>query len=118
MPPRDRIRAIASHAGGGPYETSGEYDDTGHLRCKGKPVASLVVHGTSDGTVAMSEGQKSIDHWTYANRCSGSTPTSPPGCVTYQGCASPVTACKVPGLGHGLWTQAKNVTWSFFAAQR
>lgn len=114
----DRIRAVASHAGGGPYETAGEYDATGHLICKGKPVASLVVHGMSDGTVALSEGQKSIDHWSYSNHCGGSTPTSPSGCVAYQGCSSPVTACKVPGLGHSLWAQAKNVTWSFFDAQR
>ena len=114
----DRIRAVASHAGGGPYETAGEYDDSGHLRCAGKPVGSLVVHGTSDATVALAEGQKSIDHWTYANHCSGNAPSSPPGCVTYQSCASPVTACKVPGLGHGLWAKARSVTWAFFDAQR
>jgi polyhydroxybutyrate depolymerase len=114
----DRIRAVASHAGGGPYETAGEYDDTGHLRCRGKPVASLVVHGAADGTVAPSEGQKSIDHWTHANHCGGSSPTAPAGCVSYQSCTSPVTACKIPGLGHSLWAQAKNVTWSFFENQK
>lgn len=114
----DRIRAIASHSGGGPYETAGEYDDSGNLICKGKPVASLVVHGTADGTVALSEGQKSIDHWTHANRCSGSQPSEPQGCAAYRGCRSGVTACKVPGLGHGLWPQAKRLTWAFFDAQR
>ncbi len=30
---------------GGPYENAGTYDDQGHLVCRGKPVASLVVHG-------------------------------------------------------------------------
>lgn len=114
----DRIRAVASHAGGGPYEMAGEYDDTGHLVCKGKPVASLVVHGMADGNVPPSEGQKSIDHWTYANHCAGSTPAFPRGCVAYEGCMRPVTACKIPGLGHTLWSQAKNVTWSFFEAQK
>ena len=114
----DRIRAVASHAGGGPYEMAGEYDERGHLLCKGGAVASLVVHGLSDGTVAPSEGQKSIDHWTQTNRCSGSVASSPAGCVSYQGCARPVTACKIPGLGHGLWTQAKQVTWAFFDAQK
>ena len=114
----DRIRAVASHAGGGPYETIGDYDEHGHLLCKDKPVASLVVHGMSDGTVAPSEGQKSLDHWTDANHCAGGAPTSPPGCVAYQGCASQVVACKVPGLGHGLWPQAKLVTWAFFDAQK
>ncbi|HVH46980.1 MAG TPA: hypothetical protein VM925_31770 [Labilithrix sp.] len=114
----DRIRAVASHAGGGPYENAGDYDEQGHLLCKGKPVASLVVNGTADTTVAPTEGQKSIDHWTYANHCSGSQPTSPQGCVEYQGCTNRVTACKVPGLGHGLWGQAARLTWTFFDAQR
>jgi polyhydroxybutyrate depolymerase len=114
----DRIRAVATHGGGGPYENAGEYDEQGNLICKGKPVASLVVHGASDGTVAPSEGQKSIDHWIHANHCSGSSPTSPSACVAYQGCSNPVTTCKVPGLGHSLWAQAKHLTWSFFDAQK
>src|SRR5204863_32102 len=89
----DRIRAVASHSGGGPYETSGEYDEQGHLLCKGKPVGSLIIHGTSDGTVAPSEGHKSLEHWTFANHCGGaSAPSSnaPAGCVAFQGCANPV----------------------------
>lgn len=114
----DRIRAVASHAGGGPYEMAGEYDEQGNLRCKGKPVASLVVHGASDAMVAPSEGQKSIDHWTHANHCSGNAPSGPQACVAYQGCTNAVMACKVPSLGHGLWAQAKQVTWSFFDAQK
>jgi polyhydroxybutyrate depolymerase len=114
----DRIRAVASHAGGGPYETVGEYDEQGNLVCKGKPVASLIVHGTSDGTVAPSEGQKSIDHWTHANHCSGSVPTSLHGCVSFQGCTNRVTACKLHGHGHDLAAQAKPLTWSFFDAQK
>lgn len=114
----DRIRAVASHAGGGPYETTGSYDEHGRLVCKGKPVASLVVHGASDRAVLPSEGKKSIEHFTHANRCSGSSPSAPAGCVTYRGCVSPVTACTVPGLGHALWSQAKQVTWTFFDAQR
>ena len=114
----DRVRAVASHAGGGPYETEGTYDATGHLVCPGKAVASLVVHGSADGTVAPSEGQKSIDHWTFANRCGGSAPSSPAGCVTYRSCASPVVACSIKGLGHALAPGAARLTWSFFDAQR
>jgi len=114
-----RIRAVASHAGGGPYETQGSYDAEGHLVCPEKAVASLVVHGLGDGTVSPSEGQKSIDHWTSANRCSGGGgPINPPGCVAFSGCAQPVVACKVQGLGHGVWPQAKALTWGFFDAQR
>jgi polyhydroxybutyrate depolymerase len=117
----DRIRAVASHAGGGPYETAGEYDDQGHLLCKGKPVGSLVVHGLADGTVSSSEGQKSLDHWTGANHCSGNPSAAAAAsahCVTFPSCKNPVWWCKVPGLGHALWPQAKQLTWTFFEAQK
>jgi polyhydroxybutyrate depolymerase len=113
----ERIRAVATHAGGGPYETSGSYDATGHLVCPGKAVASLVVHGNGDGTVPPAEGQKSIDHWSYANRCkSGGASTLVPPCVTLDGCFQPVSVCRVPGLGHGTWSNAGKVTWQFFDA--
>ncbi len=111
----DRIRGIVTHAGGGPYETAGTYNASGHLQCAGKAVASLVVHGASDGTVAPTEGRKSLDHWAFANRCSGGTTSayvSP--CVALQGCAQPVGMCSIPGLGHGLWGQAGKATWAFF----
>ena len=116
----ERIRAVATHGGGGPYENAGAtYDDQGHLVCPGKAVASLVVHGLSDGTVAPSEGQKSIDHWAFANRCSGgSSPSGPPACAAMNGCVQPVVACKVPGLGHGMWTEGKRLTWTFFDSLR
>lgn len=116
----ERIRAVATHAGGGPYENAGAtYDDQGHLVCPGKAVAALVVHGMSDRTVAPSEGQKSIDHWSFANRCSGgSSPSGPPACASMNGCVQPVVACKVPGLGHAVWAEGKRMTWSFFDALR
>lgn len=114
----DRIRAVASHAGGGPYENSGEYDERGHLVCKGKPVGSLVVHGAADTAVLPSEGKNSIDHWTASNHCSGNAAITPQGCVAYQECTHPVWACKVPGLGHDVWAHAAQVTWSFFDAQK
>jgi polyhydroxybutyrate depolymerase len=112
----DRIRAVASHAGGGPYEVKGTYDDSGHLLCKGA-VASLVVHGTADTTVAPSEGQNTIDHVVFANHCSGQRQDAK-GCVEYQDCTHAVITCKVPGLGHGLWTQAARMTWDFFDRQQ
>ena len=115
----ERIRGVVTHAGGGPYETSGSYDATGHLVCPGKAVASLVVHGNNDGTVAPAEGQKSIDHWSYANRCTSSTTSAYlPPCVTQQGCFQPVGVCRIPGLGHGLWSSAGKVTWTFFDSLR
>jgi polyhydroxybutyrate depolymerase len=115
----ERIRGIVTHAGGGPYENPGTYDAQGHLVCPGKAVASLVVHGNNDGTVAPSEGQKSIDHWSQANRCSsGTTSTLVAPCVALEGCFQPVGVCRIPGLGHGLWKEAGKVTWAFFTSLR
>jgi polyhydroxybutyrate depolymerase len=115
----ERIRAIVTHAGGGPYETKGTYDAEGRLVCPGKAVASLVVHGSADRTVAPSEGQKSIDHWTRANRCGSSTsPAWSPPCVAFQSCFQPVGTCQIPGLGHGLWKDAGRATWAFFDSFR
>jgi polyhydroxybutyrate depolymerase len=113
----DRIRGVVTHAAGGPYESHGSYDATGHLTCPGKAVASLVVHGNNDNVVAPSEGQKSLDHWSYANRCGGGTSGAwIPPCVALQGCFQPVGSCRIPGLGHGLWPQAGKATWLFFDA--
>ena len=109
----DRIRAIASQSGGGPYENKGTYDDQGHLLCNGKPVASLVIHGLADHVVQPSEGQNSIDHWSYANQCAD-TRISRGACLVKQGCANEVVDCKIPGLGHALWPQAASVVWQFF----
>lgn len=116
----ERIRAIATHSGGGPYENAGAtYDEQGHLVCPGKAVATLVVHGLSDRSVAPSEGQKSVDHWSFANRCTGGTsPGGPSACVSFNGCAQPVVSCKVPGLGHAMWSEGKRMTWSFFDSLR
>lgn len=113
----DRIRAVATHSGGGPYEAEGgTYDAAGELECSGKPVGSLVLHGTADGVVAPSEGQKSIDHWTHANHCGGGTTSG--ACTTYAGCTNPVVACKVQGLQHAVWPEAPKRVWQFFAALR
>jgi polyhydroxybutyrate depolymerase len=115
----DRIRGVVTHAGGGPYDLHGSYDADGHLVCAGKAVASLVVHGASDGTVAPTEGQKSLDHWSFANRCAGGTTSawlSP--CVALAGCYQPVGVCRIPGLGHATWREAGRVTWSFIDSLR
>ena len=112
----DRIRAVATHSGGGPYENAGKYDEQGHLLCPGKAVASLVVHGLADNSVLPSEGQNSIAHWAFANRCStgSARPTAPSPCVALSACYQPVVTCKVPGLGHAMWSEGKKATWSFF----
>ena len=115
----ERIRGVITHAAGGPYEVHGSYDASGNLVCPGKAVASLVVHGNGDGTVPPSEGQKSVDHWSYANRCgTGTSSAWLPPCVSLQGCFQPVGVCHIPGLGHGLWPQAGKATWAFIDTLR
>ena len=115
----DRIRGVVTSAGGGPYELSGSYDAQGHLQCNGKPVAALVIHGQSDNNVAPGEGQKSIDHWTNANRCTGGTTNAfVPPCVGITGCTQPVGVCRIPGLGHSVWKSAGQVTWQFVESLR
>lgn len=115
----DRVRAVATHSGGGPYDTTADakYDDHGELVCSGKPAGALVLHGTADGTVAPSEGQKSITHWVAANHC-GATPAKSGACATYPGCVNPVVACKIQGLGHSVWPEAPARIWQFFDAQK
>ena len=114
----ERVRAVATHSGGGPYDSSAnaKYDDHGRLECSGKPVGALVIHGAADGTVAPSEGQKSVEHWAAANRCGA--PAASGACTTYAGCINPVIMCKIHGLGHGVWPEAAKRTWAFFDAQR
>lgn len=115
----EQVRGVVTNAGGGPYDTHGSYDAEGHLVCAGKAVAALVVHGTADGTVPPSEGDKSLDHWRFANRCrGGSSPAWSPPCVAFDGCFNPVGSCRVPGLGHGTWKEAGRVTWAFFESLR
>jgi polyhydroxybutyrate depolymerase len=114
----ERVRAVVTHSGGGPYDSgpTAKYDEHGQLECGGKPVAALVIHGTADGTVAPSEGQKSIDHWVAANHCGA--PAANGACAIYAGCMNPVMACKVHGLGHIVWPEAATRAWAFFDAQR
>jgi polyhydroxybutyrate depolymerase len=116
-----RLRAVASHGGGGPYEDQGRYDDQGNLLCDGgRPsVPVLVVHGQADAEVAPSEGANSVKHWTQANRCRGGPQSwGPPPCAAMTGCAEPLVTCFVPGLGHRTWQRAAEVTWAFFGSLR
>ena len=116
----DRIRGIASHSGGGPYETQGSYNSEGNLVCSGKPVAALVIHGESDTTVPPSEGQKSIDHFSHANHCSSGAQASAliAPCVGVAGCYQPVDVCRIPALGHTMWKESGKAMWSFIEALR
>lgn len=113
----DVLRAIAPHAGGGPWETGGTYDAEGHLKCAQRPPAAMIFIGLADTNVDPSEGEKSLAHWSWADGCSMQTaPVAPSPCVAYQGCKSPVVSCKLPGVGHKIWDQGPKATWDFFAS--
>lgn len=115
----DRIRAVAPHAGGGPYENAGRYDDQGNLLCNARSIAAFVVHGAADREVPPSEGQNSVRHHRVANRCAARGHDGPmPGCITFDACAQPVAACTVQGLGHALSPEALRASWTFFEALR
>ena len=86
----DALRAIAPVAGGGPWAG----------RCTGS-VSAMLVHGSADMDVPISNGIDSRDHWLEANGCAGasSAPTDPAPCEAYAGCAEPVLWCQHAG-GH------------------
>jgi polyhydroxybutyrate depolymerase len=114
---RTSFRAIASHAGGGPFGVAdSEWDSSWNLICPASPSA-LQVQGLADAVVPPSEGQKARDFWRAKSACGATTSpygTSP--CVAYAGCAQPEVWCAIPGLGHAFWTNASKVTWDFFAS--
>jgi polyhydroxybutyrate depolymerase len=112
----DVLRGIAPHAGGGPFGGDDEYDDSGHLKCSGKAVAAMVFHGADDGEVAVGEGEQSVAYWRSESSCTdASTPIAPEPCVSYGGCKSPVVWCRIPGLGHDVWSEGPKATWDFFS---
>ncbi len=111
------LRAIAPHAGGGPFGSGGDYDANGELKCAGAPPAVMVFHGTDDGAVSIAEGEKSVQHWRKADGCSSATtPRSPSPCVAFESCKNDVVFCKIPGHSHEVWSQGARATWEFFAS--
>lgn len=108
------IRGVASHAGGGPY--SGKYDNQGNLVCNGGPVGAAIFHGLSDGNVVPAEGDKSVKYYARAASCAATTkPADPTPCVAYDSCSQPLIHCKIPGLGHQVWKDGAQATWTFFS---
>jgi polyhydroxybutyrate depolymerase len=88
----DVVRAIAPVAGGGPW--AGPCPD-------GTSVAAMLIHGSNDTDVPVSNGISSRDHWQQANGCPGasSSAVDPSPCVQYDGCGQPVLWCEHAG-GH------------------
>lgn len=112
-----QIRAIATHAAGGPYLGPDEIDEDGQPRCPGR-VAALVVHGKLDDNVVPREGEGTLRHFRTRSACSSrSSPLAPAPCVSWDGCASdaPVASCWVPDVGHFVWpTEGGKAVAAFF----
>lgn len=112
------LRAIAPMSGGGPFGIgSGDFDpQTGNLKVTG-PLAAFIVHGQSDGSVNITEAQKSLTYWRAAAKSTaGQAATNPSPCQRQNGGLKPVVYCAIPGLGHTIWTGAAAGVWSFFSA--
>jgi poly(3-hydroxybutyrate) depolymerase len=107
----DVIRAIAPFSGAGP----GFGGPGGGSTCTGQ-VAAFLGHGTSDPTVAISNGQASRDFWAKANHCTSTTAAIDPSpCVEYQGCDAdyPVVWCEFDGV-HEVKSWETAGAWTFF----
>lgn len=115
------LRAISSNAGGAPYNQLEKWGN-GYPRCPGQsPVAMLALHGERDGTVSLDSGRFSAEYWAYVNGCDTETveTTGYPQCHAYRGCPAgkAVGFCSIPALGHWLWEDAAQTSWSFFERQ-
>jgi polyhydroxybutyrate depolymerase len=116
---KSNLRAVVTHAGGGPFGLDGSgttFDNNGNLTCPAPPVAALQVQGTADSSVPLSEGTKARDYWRATNKCQSTTKAYDPSpCVAYDGCATdrPEVWCQIPGMNHTIWQNGPAVTWAF-----
>ena len=107
----DDLRAIASIAGGGPFNP-----------CTSAGTAAWIVHGSVDSVVLISEGIASREHWRSANDCGAtSAPTAPSPCQLYADCEAdhPLIWCEhdEPAYaGHGWPSFVVTGIWAFFAS--
>lgn len=115
------FKAISVNAGGGPDEEQMGYGQhpNGCYVCPGGPVPIIVTHGGADTEVVPASGDFTKSCYGTYNGCSGTlTATTPSPCQQYVGCSSgrPVKWCLIPGLGHGIWSEATKEAWAFFKA--
>ncbi len=118
---KSMFRGIVIHSGGAPFEVPPTNDADGYQSCAGSPkVATLVMHGTADTTVAPSSGDFAAKFWAHANACDPDNlaPVAPSPCRAHASCPTglPVHYCLVEGLGHVVWPQAIPVEWAFLKA--
>ncbi len=115
------LRAIASNAGGAPYNQLERWSN-GYPKCPGqKPVAMLALHGERDMGVTLDSGRFSAEYWAYVNGCKADEmeTTGYAECQLYRGCpsGSAVGFCSIPPLGHWVWSEAAEASWTFFERQ-
>mgnify|MGYP005853202923 CR=1 FL=1 len=115
------VRAIASNAGGAPYNQEERWPN-GFPRCPGQtPVAAIALHGRHDFGVTLDSGRFSAEYWAYVNGCDPGTmeTTGYDECLAYRGCPTgkAVAFCEIPALGHWVWDQAAEASWTFFQGQ-
>lgn len=116
-----RLAAIAANSGSGPYGEDSDFDENGHYRCPAAPAAALMIHGVADQVVIIADAEYSRSQWVWGNHCvDATTAVSPSPCVTHNQCdaTKPVEWCAIPGLGHGLWSNAPTTIWGFFTRVR
>ena len=112
------LRSVAPMSGGGPFGNGpGDFDSqTGGLKIGGA-LGAFIVHGQSDGSVDISEAQKTLTYWRAAAKSTpGQAATPPTPCQRQNGGTRPVVYCSIPGLGHSLWTGAAAAVWQFFSS--
>ncbi|MBX3210214.1 MAG: hypothetical protein KF764_34600 [Labilithrix sp.] len=115
------LRAIASNAGGAPYNQLQRWGN-GYPKCPGqKPVAMLALHGERDMGVSLDSGRFSAEYWAYVNGCATDEmeTTGYGECRVYRGCpaGNAVGFCSIPPLGHWVWSEAAEASWTFFQRQ-
>lgn len=115
------LRAIASNAGGAPYNQSEKWGN-GFPKCPGqKPVAALALHGAQDFEVTLDSGRFDAEYWAYVNGCNDSEmeTTGYPECKMYRGCPAGknVGFCTIGALGHWVWSESAMASWTFFQRQ-
>lgn len=115
------LRAISSSAGGAPYNQQEKWSN-GFPKCPGqKPVALLALHGERDSSVTIDSGRFSAEYWAYVNGCKldEMETTGYRECHVYRGCPSgqAVGFCSIDTLGHWVWSESAQASWTFFQRQ-
>jgi polyhydroxybutyrate depolymerase len=115
------LRAIASNAGGAPYNQLLRWPN-GYPMCPGqKPVAMLALHGERDFSVTHDSGRFSAEYWAYVNGCNEKEmeSTGYEECRAYRGCPAgkAVGFCSIPSLAHWVWSESAGALWTFFQRQ-